>query len=115
MSYRPIHPHGVGTKGFATYRFKVIRGANTSVVQMPEPNNPPDTPYPPITEPNPLLFVTRDVKELLGICDIAGFAEHLEVWAKATSGWRRLWEYDAEKVSGFALAPKSKTPGPPSP
>lgn len=103
--YRPEHPAGVGTNGFATCTFDVIRGGST--VKVSDSGN---TPLPPAT-----LSATRTVQELLDECDTAGFAEHLHVYAKATSGWRRLWEYDHAAVIGFALAPKPKTPGPPSP
>jgi len=37
----------------------------------------------------------------------AAFAEVLNVDAKATNGWRRLDEYDADAVRAFALAPGS--------
>jgi len=44
---------------------------------------------------------------LLGPCVEAAFAEVLNVDAKATNGWRRLDEYDADAVRAFALAPGS--------
>lgn len=62
---------------------------------------------------------TKDVKVsvLLGTCPgAAAFAETLYVWAMATDGWRRLWEYDASAAAAFALqhaapVPIIKTPG----
>jgi hypothetical protein len=47
----------------------------------------------------------QTVLDLLGGCVVAGFAEHLEVSATATNGWRRLWEYDAEEIRAFVLSP----------
>lgn len=44
---------------------------------------------------------------LLGPCTEAAFAEILWVHAKATNGWRRLWEYDSHDERSFALAPKT--------
>jgi hypothetical protein len=100
---RPEHPSGVTPNGFAEYRLRIARGGNTieTVGYVP-------TPFPPAT-----ISLTRSVKDLLGTCDIAGFVEDVYVRAKATSGWRRLHEYDAHAVRGFVLAPKP--PGPPGP
>jgi hypothetical protein len=46
------------------------------------------------------------IGRLLGPCAEAAFAEILNVDAKATNGWRRLDEYDADAVRAFALAPE---------
>jgi hypothetical protein len=48
---------------------------------------------------------------LLGVCAEAAFAEVLRVYAKATNGWRRLYEYDAFDVRAFALAKKKGAKG----
>lgn len=113
ISYRPEHPSGVGTEGFATYRFGLFRGANElTLPPSPPPPSIPDsgrTPRPPTT-----LSSTHSVADLLGSCTVAGFAEHLHVWAMATTGWRRIHEYDAEAVRAFVLAPPFP-PGPPGP
>jgi hypothetical protein len=45
------------------------------------------------------------VGDLLGTCSQAAFAEVLWVRAKATNGWRRLYEYDDWTEWAFALAP----------
>ncbi len=112
LKYNPEHPSGVGTKGFATYNFSLIRGENSLTSPSPLPPIPDSgrTPLPPTT-----LSITRSVAELLGVCDTAGFAEHLYVTAKATSGWRQLHEYDAHAIRAFVLAPPSKSSGPPGP
>jgi hypothetical protein len=112
LKYRPEHPAGVGTKGFATFNFSLFRGENqlTSPIPLPPIPDSGRTPLPPTT-----LSTNRSVTELLGDCDTAGFAEHLYVTAKATSGWRQLHEYDAHAVRAFVLAPPSKSTGPPSP
>jgi hypothetical protein len=103
LYYRPEHPSGVGTNGFATYQFQLTRGGNPATLI-----DSGNTPLPPTTK-----AVTRTVSEILGICETAGFVEHMHVYSKATSGWRRLHEYDAHVVRGFVLTPKSK--GPPTP
>ncbi|MCW4006365.1 MAG: hypothetical protein NWF04_07215 [Candidatus Bathyarchaeota archaeon] len=105
MNYRPAHPSGVGTQGFATYIFTLTRGGNPSVTLSSG-----RTPLPPT-----MMSTTSTVNDILGICDTAGFVEYMRVYAKATSGWRRLHEYDAQTVRGFVLAPKPKTPTTPSP
>ena len=104
MHFRPEHPAGVTPKGFARYRIIIARGGNELEKTWYDP-----TPYPPAT-----ISITRSAKDLLGTCDIAGFVEDLYVATKATSGWRRLYEYDAHEVRGFVLAPK-KSPGGSSP
>ncbi|MCW4018770.1 MAG: hypothetical protein NWF00_08875 [Candidatus Bathyarchaeota archaeon] len=105
MYYRPAHPAGVGSEGFATYMFSLTRGGNPSVTLSSG-----RTPLPATS-----MSTTRSVSDILGTCDTAGFVEHMHVYAMATSGWRRLYEYDAEVVRGFVLAPKPKAHGPPSP
>lgn len=98
LYYRPEHPSGVGTDGFATYNFSLTRGGNpASLIDTGR------TPLPPAAK-----SATRTITEILGICDTAGFVEHMHVYAMATSGWRRLYEYDAHAVRGFVLAPKTK-------
>ncbi len=102
LYYRPEHPLGVGTKGFATFSFSLTRGGNPQ--QLIDSGR---TPLPPA-----INSATRTSQEILGFCDTAGFVEHMHVYAMATSGWRRLHEYDAQAVRGFVLAPKGKQQGP---
>jgi hypothetical protein len=106
MGYTPAHPHGIGSRGFATYSFYVYRGGNQLVFPPP-----PTAPALPVSgrSPNPVsaLTVTEAVTDLLGGCTVAGFAEDLHVWAMATDGWRRLWEYDSYTAFGFVLSPKT--------
>jgi hypothetical protein len=104
MYFRPEHPAGVTPKGFARYRIIIARGGNELEHTWYDP-----TPYPPA-----MISITRSAKNLLETCDIAGFVEDLYVATKATSGWRRLQEYDSHNVRGFVLAPK-KSPGSSSP
>lgn len=99
MPYTPRYPTGIGSEGFATYQFRVKRGATQ--LSLPGLPDTGDTPLPsaPITN-------TQTTSDLLGDCTVAGFAEILNVWAKATNGWRRLQEYDSHDVRAFVLAPK---------
>ena len=102
LYYRPEHPLGVGTKGFATFSFSLTRGGNPQeLIDSGRTSIPPA-----------INSATRTAQEILGFCDTAGFVEHMHVYAMATSGWRRLHEYDAHAVRGFVLAPKSKQQGP---
>lgn len=103
ISYRPEHPSGVGTAGFATYEFSLHRAENLLFRLSNRTHLPPT------------LSVARSASELLSGCDVAAFVEHMHVYAMATSGWRRLYEYDAHAVRGFVLAPSTKSQGPPSP
>jgi hypothetical protein len=105
MTYMARHPHGIAPNGFATYRFRVFRGAtNLEIPPLPATPTLPATgrvPIPPGTFSN-----TQTVSDLLGGCNVAGFSENLYVWAMATNGWRRLHEYDAHAVRAFVLAPE---------
>lgn len=112
ISYRAEHPSGIGTEGFATYVFELYRGEDLLSLPSPPPPIPTSgrTPIPPA----PLSSV-RTVEELLGTCTVAGFAAHLHVRAMATTGWRRIDEYDHEAVRAFVLAPPLPSHGPPGP
>ncbi len=96
MNYTATHP-----QGFARYRFELYRGATLLT--------PPSTsPWPGEEVGAGSFSVSPATSYLLGGCTVAGFSENVHVWAKATNGWRRLWEYDARAVRAFVLAPKSK-------
>jgi hypothetical protein len=101
IKYRPVHPLGVGTKGFATYNFSFYRG-NNQITLPPKIPDSGDTPIPPAT-----LSTTHPVTDILGSCPAAAFAEYLYVAAKGITGWRRLAEYDSHAVRAFAIAPSS--------
>jgi hypothetical protein len=106
ITYKAEHPSGVGTQGFATFSFELIRGENALTLPPSIPKSG-RTPIPTAT-----LSSTHSVTDLLGSCTVAGFAEHLHVWAMATTGWRRCHEYDAAAVRAFVLAPPIAPPGP---
>jgi hypothetical protein len=104
MDFSPTFPTGIAPIGFASYSFEVTRGA-TDLTLPPAPQVPTipasgAVPIPPAPQSN-----VQTVLDLLGGCVVAGFAEHLEVSATATNGWRRLWEYDAEEIRAFVLSP----------
>jgi len=92
LPYQAQHPNG-----FATYTFSIKRGANTLPALTQSGTAVP-----------PGNFVeSTTVGDLLSAdCPIAGFSEHLYVWAMATDGWVRLSGYDASNHRGLALAPR---------
>ncbi|HSQ49336.1 MAG TPA: hypothetical protein VLL96_06620, partial [Candidatus Deferrimicrobiaceae bacterium] len=102
LYYKPEHPAGVGTKGFATFDCSLTRGGNP-----PLAIDSGRTPIPVMPK-----SASKTASELLGMCDTAGFVEHMHVYAMATTGWRQLYEYDAHAVRGFVLAPKTKASPP---
>lgn len=83
--------------GFATYGLSLIKGL-TSVTMTPPPaiTGPVGGAHPPISE---------TVMDLMGACDIAGFAAWVYVWAMATNGWGRQSQYDASAAVAFVMAP----------
>jgi hypothetical protein len=88
MPFVATHPNS-----FATYLFRLRRVDQTVVSQ---------------SGTVPGGSASAPVSDVLGACAIGGvasFAEHLKVWARATNGWRRLSEYDAEEVTSFVLVP----------
>ncbi len=101
--YTASHP-----ENFATYQYRLSRGValltppSTSGQQVSAATNP--------------ALVAMSVANLLTlpdgtVCDVAGFAADLYVWATATDGWDRLSGYDSSPpLVGFALAPKVLAP-----
>lgn len=91
MPYSAVHPHG-----FATYSFTLTRG----IVPLPALSQSG-------TALSPGTFSqTASAGALLSLaCPIAGFSEALHVWAMATDGWNRQWQYDAFDHGAFVLAP----------
>jgi hypothetical protein len=90
LPFTATHPNG-----HATYRFRLRRVDQTVLSQ---------------TGAVPGGSASAIVSSVLGDCAIGGvasFAEHLEVRARATDGWRTLREYDAEEVTSFVLTPGS--------
>ncbi len=98
IPYTASHPDN-----FATYLYRLSRGAT--------PLTPPTTSGQVSGATNPAL-VSMSVVSLLTqpdgtVCDVAGFAEDLYVWALATDGWNRLGTYDSSPPPrAFVLAPK---------
>lgn len=90
--------------GFATYSFRLERGANPQTLPPP-----PATATLPMSGPVPAgsttLTNSQTVSDLLGGCPAAGFAAYLYVDAIATDGWTSELGYDASDVFGFAIAP----------
>ena len=120
LRYLPGDPvriafHALHQANYATFDFWIKRAANTisdvsgevaagSVADMT--TDPPDHSYVGDGSGNfhhDFLMMDR----LLGSCTEAAFAEILRVHAKATNGWRRLWEYDSHNERAFTLAPKT--------
>ncbi len=87
---------------FATYSYRLSRGATQLT--------PPSVSGQVSASTNPGT-ITATVLSLLTqpdatICDIAGFAEDLYVWALATDGWNRLSGLDSDPPpQAFVLAP----------
>ncbi|MDD5451265.1 MAG: hypothetical protein PHT49_05165 [Desulfovibrionales bacterium] len=112
----PVHIafHAVHTANFATFSFSVTRGA-TPVSNVggevaagsvaDKTTAPSDHSY--TGDGNGNFQHDFPTGRLLGPCAEAAFAEVLNVDAKATNGWRRLDEYDADAVRAFALAPET--------
>jgi hypothetical protein len=83
--------------GNASFSFSLIKGVNA--VALP--------PVPPTSGPvsTALLPIEAKVEDLMGTCDIAGFAELVYVTATTTNGWGRQSQYDASAAIAFVLAP----------
>lgn len=91
MNYEASHP-----SGFATFAFELYRGVNKLT--------PPSTSGP---VGGGAHVASGTAADLLGGCSVAGFAEHLHVYAMATNGWSRQSQLDAHDVRAFVLAPKA--------
>jgi hypothetical protein len=91
MPYSAVHPNG-----FATYGFTLKRG----IVPL-DALAQSGTALPP-----GIFSQTASAGALLSPdCPIAGFSEALHVWAMATDGWDRQWQYDDFDHDAFVLAP----------
>lgn len=94
MPFVAKHPNG-----FATFYFEVAKGV-TPVTLTPVPPVPVSGPVTSAISP-----ITETVGDLIGPCNIAGFAEHIHVYATANNGWSRQCQYDAAALSAFVLVP----------
>jgi hypothetical protein len=92
MAFTASHPNG-----FATFSFSLIKGVNSVAL----PASPP-TSGPVSAAVSP---ITATIQDLMGKCDVAGFAEYVYVAATATNGWSRQSQYDASAAVAFVLAP----------
>ncbi|MDP1832261.1 MAG: hypothetical protein Q8K67_09395 [Geothrix sp.] len=98
LAWQASHPHG-----HATYGFGVVRGVSSVYSSGGGVGGGS-------------FSVTRTVGQLLndnlpagcaaGGCPVAGFSENLHVYATATDGWSRQYQYDADSVRAFVLAPQ---------
>jgi hypothetical protein len=92
MPFTVGHPNG-----FATFSFTLIKGVNAvSLPAAPPTSGPVGSAVSPIT---------ASIVDLMGKCDVAGFAEYIYVAASATNGWGRQSQYDASAAIAFVLAP----------
>jgi hypothetical protein len=92
LAYTASHPNG-----FATRSFSLVRGATpVSVPGLTASGQPVGAGS---------FSASASVASLLSSgCNIAGFAESLNVYGTATDGWSRLG-YDASDLRAFVLAP----------
>lgn len=92
MPFTATHPHG-----FATFSFSLIKGVNAVALPAAPPTSGPVSA---VSSP-----IQATVQDLMGNCDVAGFAEYVYVAASANSGWGRQSQYDASAAIAFVLAP----------
>jgi hypothetical protein len=92
MPFTAIRP-----SGNANFSFSLIKGVNA--VALP-PAPPTSGPVSAAVSP-----IEAKVEDLMGECDIAGFAELVYVAATTTNGWGRQSQYDASAAIAFVLAP----------
>jgi hypothetical protein len=90
IAFTASHP-----TGFATYALSLIRGL-TGITLPPPTSGPVSAVVTPVSD---------TVANLMGKCDVAGFAAWVYVWAMATNGWGRQSQYDASAAVAFVLAP----------
>ncbi len=116
LRYDPMVPtpvtiafHAQHPNNFATFRFTMVRGAVlVATATTPSPWDEVAALLSGSYTGDGLGNFTHDFPraDLLGACVNAAFAEHLYVFAKATTGWgTRISTYDASALRAFALAP----------
>lgn len=102
IPYTATHPDN-----FATFSYRLSRGATLLTPPSTSGHVGPAT-NPAIVSMSVLALLTQPDGT---ICDIAGFAEDLYVWALATDGWNRLAGYDSNPPPrAFVLAPQPPNP-----
>jgi hypothetical protein len=91
LPFTASHPHN-----YATYSISLIKGVNT--LTLPAGSH--------TGGPVPESWTNTDtVADMLGTCNVAGFAEYLYVAATINNGWGRQSQYDASAAIEFVLAP----------
>lgn len=91
MPFTVAHPNG-----FATFSFSLIKGVNAVALPASPPTSGPVS--------SAVSPITASIVDLMGKCDVAGFAEYVYVAASATNGWGRQSQYDASAAIAFVLA-----------
>jgi len=92
MPFTASHPNG-----FATFSFSLVKGVNAVALPAAPPTSGPVSAA--------VSPISATIQDLMGKCDVAGFAEYVYVAATATNGWGRQSQYDASAAVGFVLAP----------
>ncbi|CEG11451.1 conserved hypothetical protein [groundwater metagenome] len=87
LKYTASHPNG-----FGTYSYSITKGAYNLDTQSG------------IVSPVPFEY-KKKVKDLLGTCTVAAFAEYLYVATTVINGVGRQSQYDASAIVAFCLAP----------
>jgi hypothetical protein len=91
-------PFAVGhPNGFATFSFSLIKGVHSVALPAAPPTSGPVS--------SAVSPITETIANLMGNCNVAGFAEYVYVAASATNGWGRQSQYDASAAVAFVLAP----------
>jgi len=92
MAFVATHP-----AGYATFSFELVKGVNAVALPAVPPTSGPVSAS--------ISPFSGTVSNLLGTCNIAGFAEELYVAATINNGWSRQGQYDASAAIAFVLAP----------
>jgi hypothetical protein len=92
MGFTASHP-----AGYATFSFSLYKGTSSVALTAAPPTSGPVS-----AAVSPL---SQTVANLMGTCNVAGFAEYLYVAATIDNGWGRQSQYDASAAVAFVLGP----------
>lgn len=92
MAFTASHP-----ANFAVFSFGLVKGVNPVALLSPPPTSGPVS--------SAVSPITATVANLMGACNVAGFAESIYVAATANNGWSRQSQYDASALIAFVLSP----------
>ncbi len=92
MPFAVGHPHNR-----ATFSFSLVKGVNGVTLPASPPTHGPVS--------SAVSPITATVANLMGTCDMAGFAEYVYVATAAQNGWGRQGQYDASAAIAFVLVP----------